>query len=383
MKNDENFYNSDTKGEYNSLKRFAKKLGYSPPLRGTFLQSEKNFYVEEIPSYLPIGQGEHLFIKIRKRNISTKKLINILQKELKLNSADIGYAGLKDTSATAVQWLSLRGVTPDRLRQLSPLKESNGDESKKGNDERPNSPGEIEILQYSYHKNKLKIGHLRGNRFVIKLSEISEIEREGLFEALTLLRAKGLPNFFGPQRLGRDNSNAYLGKELIFNRKNIKKWKRKFLISAYQSFLFNKMLANRIEGGYFDTVLEGDILHLHRSGGKFVCREPKVDIERFKKFEISPTGPMFGHKVELAEGLPGEWELELLKEEGLELELFKKFGKEGRGTRRPYRVPLEVSVIQDSENSVHLDFILPPGSYASVLLELLGMAFVPGKVSKS
>jgi tRNA pseudouridine13 synthase len=139
----------------------------------------------------------------------------------------------------------------------------------------------------------------------------------------------------------------------------------RLFISAYQSHLFNRLLAERIQA--LDRLEEGDVAFIHASGAAFLVKDLAAEQPRADRFEISPSGPLFGPKALLAEGRPGRREREVLSEAGLSLDEFRAPGIKLKGARRPYRIPLyDVQVAWD--DGLLLSFRLPPGSYATEVL---------------
>jgi tRNA pseudouridine13 synthase len=140
---------------------------------------------------------------------------------------------------------------------------------------------------------------------------------------------------------------------------------RRLFVSAYQGYLFNRLLAGRIST--IDRLEEGDVAYIHASGAAFLVEDPAAEQPRADRLEISPSGPLFGSKALLAEGNPGQRERALLAEAGLSLSEFQVPGVKVRGARRPFRIPLtEVEVAW--EDGLVLSFHLPPGGYATEVL---------------
>ncbi len=368
-----------------------------------------DFIVEEIPLYEPCGEGQHAYLFVEKRGISTLELVARLARALGVLQQAIGYAGLKDARAVARQWISLDGVPPECAAALR-------------------LEG-VRILQVSRHRNKLKLGHLAGNRFILRIRDVSR-EALPIAEAvLEELRRRGVPNYFGEQRFGRrENTHllgyallrgdalafirTYLGHPLPDERPELqaaralveagayaealRQWPhgmrderrvlealvradgdvhaalravphplRRLALSAYQSHLFNRLLAQRIRT--LDWLEVGDVAFIHASGAAFIVQDAAREQPRADRFEISPSGALFGPKCLLAEGAPGERERALLAETGLSLEEFRLPGIKLKGARRPYRVPL-ADVQVDWEDGLRLEFRLPPGSYATQVL---------------
>lgn len=324
-------------------------------LRGRFEQHIDNFWVEEIPSYLPSGDGEHLYVLVRKRNWTTRGLLMHWAKRLSLSKAGLGHAGLKDKRGTTTQWLSLHFGTEEML----PAMAADG----------------VEILEVGRHRNKLRAGHLKGNRFSIAVDGLEDTCVPLVQSMMQELSRWGVPNFYGSQRMGREGNNRGLGRDVVMGKPVHDKWKKKFLISAYQSSLFNDLLAFRMQQGLLDTALQGDLMRKHESGGVFACEHPDVDQPRSDHLEISPTGPIFGYKMAQPQGRPGDWEAALLEREGMSLHHFRTFGKNAKGARRLLRVPLVDPSCRYENKQLVLQFTLPPGSYASVVLHELGIEF--------
>lgn len=321
-----------------------------------FVPDEGTFFVDELPAYLPCGEGEHLYLDVRKKNLNTQDVVKALSRALEVPQRDVGYAGLKDRHATTRQWISVRGADPAQAEALK-------------------LEG-IEILSVEHHRNKLRVGHLTGNRFRIALPWPGEAQAALYTQALEELMTKGLPNFFGRQRFGREGTNAEAGRRILLEEERPRaRWKVRFFLSSYQSALFNDLLAHRLQQGLLDTVLAGDLLKKHESGGQFVCEEPEVDQLRADSMELSPTACLPGYKVPLAQGTPGEWEQAILEREGISPQTFRPHGKIVQGTRRLLRVPLSEASWTREGGHCWLTFVLPPGSYASIVLHELGVRF--------
>jgi len=222
------------------------------------------------------------------------------------------------------------------------------------------------VLEASRHTNKLRRGHLLGNRFRVVVSGVGPDALELARATARELAEAGLPNFFGPQRFGRQGDNAVRGKEVVLGRKVGSKWLRQLLISAYQSLLFNRWLARRMEEGLFTRLIEGDIAKKLATGGLFTVAEPEAEAGRMARWEITYTGPIFGHRMLPAQGLARERELKILAEEGVTSQQLK--AARAMGSRRPARLPLPELEIEPHPEGIELVFALPKGSYATTLL---------------
>ena len=155
---------------------------------------------------------------------------------------------------------------------------------------------------------------------------------------------------------------------------------RRLFLSGYQSYLFNRVLAERLKLEALDVLWKGDVAMKHENGACFRVEDPAAEEERLRRFEISPTGPVFGRKMLRSEGREGELERGFLASEGVDYEDFRKIfpGLELRGARRAFRVRPEELRWELEGKDVVLSFSLPKGSYATVFLreivkpELLG-----------
>ncbi len=313
------------------------------PGTGERIRAElEHFQVEEVPAYLPTGSGEHLYLWVEKRGLTTRDLVDRLV-ALGVPEVGIGVAGLKDKYAVTRQWLSIPGRYEHVLKAFE-------------------EPGKIRVLKTDRHTNKLKTGHLRGNRFRIF---VVGAEPEKAKAVLDRLREKGVPNYYGPQRFGLQGKNPEKGLELIQKKKGLgRPWLKRFLIGSVQSLLFNAYLAERLRQGLYDRFLKGDVAKKHATGGEFRVEDPARENPRAQALEISPTGPLFGKKYFEAEGESRAFEDAILERFGLSRADFSA----RRGTRRPIRVPLEEAQLEPAEGGVWLSFFLPKGSYATSLL---------------
>ena len=316
----------------------------------------EDFVVEEVPAYLPCGEGSHLFLWIEKRDCAGADLLHRLAAALAIPSSDIGYAGTKDRRAVTRQWVSV----PDscETRVMAGLSLSG-----------------IRILGVSRHRNKLRLGHLRGNWFRILLRGADPARVPDLARTAAELERAGSFNFFGPQRFGRVSESLRLGLALLetgpdddprFRRTG--RFERRMALSAVQSAVFNLVLRERFERGLVRRVLAGDILARTDSGALFVCEDPVTDQARADSGEVVITGPVPGHHSHPALGEAGEIEQSVLARAGLGPETFRRFAGLMRGARRAFTVrPSDLRVEADPDGIV-LSFYLPKGAYASVLL---------------
>ncbi|MEA3354186.1 MAG: tRNA pseudouridine(13) synthase TruD [Campylobacterota bacterium] len=333
-----------------------------------FKQSKDDFVVTEIPLYEFSGEGEHLILKIRKKDLSTWDMVAILSDHIGAKSRDIGYAGLKDKNALTVQYISLHRKFEEKIDAF----------------DHPN----IKILEKTYHNNKIRIGHLKGNRFFIRLKRVQPLHKNILESALGQIAQNGMPNYFGFQRFGIDGDNYKKGEEIIAgSRKERNRKLKQMYINAYQSYLFNLWLSKRIEiSKIIDNfkadeissklnldvetiksiqkqqhplkVLKGDVMSHYPYGKIFYCEDLESESEKFYKKDRVPTGLLTGKKAKLAVD-------DALKFE----EPFIKPTTED-GTRRfAWIFPDNISSEYKEEKAwFELNFELPKGSYATELI---------------
>jgi len=336
-----------------------------------FKQTPRDFVVEELPLYEFSGEGEHLIMFIRKKSLSTLELVSIIAKYLGIKNRDIGYAGLKDKHAMTKQYISLHRQHEEAMENFS--------------------HENVKILSKSYHNNKIRIGHLKGNRFFIKLKKVNPTSAQKIDEALKNISNFGMPNFFGYQRFGNDGDNHIEGEKIAKGEKKERNPKiKKLLINAYQSHLFNLWLSRRLEINTliqnFDVkelepllnmsidelknmkaqkhpfkLVRGDIMEHYPYGRLFDFDGQEDDCNRFNERGISPTGLLCGSKVKIssdsARVIEKDYDDEINADGARRYAWVFPEAIEGRFKRE--------------EAQYELNFSLPKGSYATVLIEEL------------
>jgi tRNA pseudouridine13 synthase len=321
-----------------------------PGIGGQIKQSPEDFEVEEIPAYRPSGEGDFLYLWIEKRDMGAEYFLREIARRLDLRPGDIGTAGLKDRHAVTRQMVSAPATAEPRLSQL----EGDG----------------IRLLDRGRHTNKLKPGHLHGNRFRILVRAVHPEAEQRLPALLDRLRQVGLPNYYGPQRFGRDGETVHLGLALLKrNAAAVRNpFLRKLALSAAQSALFNHYLARRLSDGLLARVLPGDVMARWPFGGLFVAQDVATEQTRFDRREIVSAGPMFGRKMFAASALAAQREALVLQEASLDVHAFHGFGKLLAGTRRHNVIYLDDLHGTLEPDGVRLSVTMPAGSYATVLL---------------
>jgi tRNA pseudouridine13 synthase len=330
-----------------------------PGTGGLVRVSVEDFRVEELPLYEPSGAGAHLYVEVEKTGRTTHDVARELAAALGARERDVGAAGLKDKRAVAVQRLSVPlrpGIEPDE--QLARARTAEG-------------PG-WRALSAARHGNKLRPGHLRGNRFRVVVRGCAPGALERARVVADALRASGVANLYGPQRFGKRGDNALLGAAILRREATVRdRFLRRLALSALQSELFNRCLAARISSGLFDRPVEGDVLRKRDSGGLFVCDDPAADLPRVRRGEIDPAGPLPGHSLFPARAEALAREQAVLEDAGIDPRSFAAGGGEMEGARRPYRIPAEVDVAEAGEGALAVEFSLPRGSYAIAVLREL------------
>jgi tRNA pseudouridine13 synthase len=331
-----------------------------PGIGGRIKAEPEDFEVEEVPAYPPCGQGDFLYLWVEKRSMGAEYFVRQLARRLDIPPGEVGTAGLKDRHAVTRQMVSVPIGVESRLPQVD------GDG--------------IRLLKVDRHTNKLKPGHLHGNRFRILVRDVDAQAGERLAPLLDQLRRDGLPNFYGPQRFGRDGETLRLGLALLHGDPSTKvrsPFLRKLALSAAQSALFNHYLARRMADGLFRRVLLGDVMAKWPFGGLFVAEDVAREQARFDARETVTAGPLFGRKTFAAAGEVAAREAAVLQECDIAPKSFHGFGKLLQGTRRHNLVYLDDLQAEVEEAGVRLRFTLPAGSYATVLLREITKSAVP------
>src|SRR6218665_2284540 len=291
----------------------------------------EDFIVTELPLQLPSGAGEHIWLDIEKNGANTAFVAKALAEAAGVQEWDVGYAGLKDRYAITRQWFSIyrpKGETPDLTQLQHP---------------------EFKVLSQSRHVKKLRPGDLQGNRFRIVLRDVSG-DRDAIEANLKAVASQGAPNYFGAQRFGFDGGNVEQGRAMLAREIRVRNPKKKGLyLSAVRSFVFNEVLALRIQQGLWGQALPGDVMD---EAGR-------------------PTGPLWGRgRVSTTD------QAQALENGVAERHATLCDGMEHAGLDQERRAlvasPAEMSWEWPQADQLVLTFALPAGNYAtSVLNEIL------------
>ena len=321
---------------------------------GTLRAHDDDFVVDEELPYAPSGAGDHIFVRIEKRGRTSPEAAQALARALGVRDRDIGIAGMKDRRAVTRQWMSLPPpVTPEQALAVA--------------------LPDVRVLEAHRHPHKLRTGHVRANRFVLRVRDTSEGAGERARAILTALaQAPGAPNWYGEQRFGRDGDNAARGKALVTGARSLGRDRRmdRLMVSALQSQLFNDWLVARLASGLYRTAIAGDLLHKH-GGGMFACEDPETDTARLLAGELVVTGPMFGDRMRSpADGsAAAAREAEILAREGLDRGAFAAVRAIAEGTRRDATIEVrDVAVVTVDSSTIEVAFALPGGAYATAVM---------------
>lgn len=321
-------------------------------MKPTIRSRPEDFTVEEIQLFPLDGEGAHTYLWIEKRQCTSDEVWKALAAELDLPQREIGYAGRKDRHAVTRQWFSIPASHEARLDSMA-------------------EPEGWKILERVGHRQRLRVGQLAGNRFRLTVRGVGERELHTAEERLRRIRDKGLPNRYGRQRFGRDGRNAERGLEILRQDRLRGDRRRAWLmVSALQSEVFNRVLERR--PAPFWELLPGDLAWSHRNETLLPVDDPSPVAEKAANFELSPTGPMFGTKMRRPAGEVAALEAAVMEEMGI--------GRPGRlplprglrlyGERRPLRIAVdELAWRAGEDHLLELDFRLPAGAYATVLLD--------------
>ena len=293
----------------------------------TLKRLNEDFNVTELPLQLPSGAGEHLWLDVEKNGANTAFVAQQLAEAAGVQDMDVGYAGLKDRYAVTRQWFSIylpKGETPDLTRLQHP---------------------EFNVLSQRRHTKKLRPGDLQGNRFCIVLRDVTG-DRDAIEANLKAVAAQGVPNYFGAQRFGFDGGNVEQGRAMLARETRVRNPKKKGLyLSAVRAFVFNEVLALRIQQGLWGQALPGDVMD---EAGR-------------------PTGPLWGRgRVRTTD------EAQALENGVAARHATLCNGMEHAGLDQARRAlvahPADMSWTWPRADQLVLSFALPAGNYATAVL---------------
>jgi tRNA pseudouridine13 synthase len=354
-------------------------VGGRPAGSAVIKQQFSDFRVDEDLGFEPSGRGEHLYLQLRKQNISTTELARRLAESTGAGSRDVGYSGMKDRRGECSQWFSIR-LAPEQETELASL-ESDA----------------VQILQTRRNHRKLRVGSHRANHFHLLLRDCHGDKNE-FEQQLQVIRERGVPNYFGPQRFGRRLSNLQQVRDLFAagakgaskgrsrngfgnndalnkgERQQDKRKKRGMLYSAARAYLFNEVLSARLAAGNWARYVPGDVLNLDGTNRNFSVAEGEWDEtlqHRLETFDIHLTGPLAGISNSQDKYLPGgaaaDIEKAVLDEYPRLVSGLQEHGLLAARRALRFRVA-DLNWHWPAPDQLELRFVLPRGAYATSLL---------------
>ena len=306
-----------------------------------------DFQVREQLGFNLSGDGEHDYLQVEKDGANTTWVIRRLAKYAGVAVSDVGYAGLKDRHAVTTQWFSVRrpaGTKADWLKL-----ELEG----------------VRVVQVDRHQRKLRRGAHTGNHFRIVLRNLTET-CDVLNERLMQLRYRGVPNYFGEQRFGRDGGNLGLASDLFSGRK-LPYSDRSIALSAARSFLFNHILEDRVKNGTWNSLLPGDCANLDGNNSFFAVNEVNVELQRrCDALDIHPSGALWGTGTLQSAGDVAEREKSIVN-------CFPEFcdglaNARIQQARRRLRLAVRNFTWKQNSDTLWLQFYLIRGAFATAVL---------------
>ena len=329
-----------------------------PAIKGQLKSVDEDFFVDEIAAEKPSGEGKFLWLQVEKKSTNTDWMIREIAKSVEAKPEQIGYAGLKDRHAVTRQWISLPGFFEKKLEQQDEI-------------------AGFKILQRARHQQPLKPGMLKGNRFEIRVRQLStaedqpELKQSEIEQQLNLklqkITAEGFANYFTEQRFGYENiTNA---KDFLEKDKPVAQSKQGFYFSVARSLIFNDYLAQRIQRQNWNQCIEADLLLEHETGKQKFAPEIARFAAAVAKGKLSPSGPMYGKGEPRAGG-----EAYALEKQVISLHSDLAMGLISYGLkmkRRSLRIFAQALSWSFEENDLLLQFELPAGCYATALIREL------------
>lgn len=326
-----------------------------PPVASAgFKRVPEHFIVNEELGFVPGGGGEHLWLRVEKRNENTDQLARKLARWAGVKPMAVSYSGMKDRFAVTRQWFSIQ-VPGAKQRELDL------------------SACPARVLEHAFHSRKLKRGTHRGNRFDILLTGVKG-ERDDIAGRLAWVARHGVPNYVGEQRFGRDGDNVAQARAMFAGEVKPAPHLRGILLSAARSHLFNAVLSQRVQDGSWLVPIEGDVCGLDGSGSVFACDAADADIlRRLESGDVHLTGPLWGVCGDAASGQTTG------AAAAVELAVAERFADLRRGLeaaglsmeRRALRLlPRQVDA-QRQGNDLRLQFYLTKGAFATTVLREL------------
>jgi len=332
-----------------TLPKFSYLYG-KPQSTGDLRSTMADFKVFENLPFEPCGEGEHLFIHVRKTGENTAFVARQLAKYFGVKENLVSYAGLKDRFAVTEQWFGIH-VPGKKEYDLKDLAIEG-----------------IEVLSSARHNKKLRIGALTGNTFEITLRNVTHIDE--LVRKWHAIIEHGVPNYFGEQRFGINGGNIAKALDLFSGTKVKDKKKRGMYLSAARSLMFNTIIHERIEQQTFDQLSAGDVMMLSGTQSVFIAEQVDDSLQqRFKEKDIDITATMWGAGELMSTDDVNQFEASVGEQFPEFCAGLAKFGL--KQERRRIRLCISEPDILVNENTVKFTFTLPAGSYATTVMREL------------
>lgn len=316
------------------------------PATGLLRAAPEDFRVDEVLGFEPDGGGEHAWLLVRKRGANSEDVARAIAQWAGVSRRSVSYSGMKDRHAVTTQWFSVQlpgTADPDW----------SGMENERWQVERA-----------TRHARKLRTGTHRGNRFTLRVRDVDG--DHSLVDAmLGRIRRAGFPNYFGPQRFGRGGENLRKARALLGGgpRRRV----RGIYLSAARSWLFNRVLDQRLRDATWVEPMPGDALMLAGTRSVFECHGDEGDLaERIDALDLHVTGPLWGRGRQ-----PVGAELARREAEWLADEAALRDGLEAAGLAAQRRALRAVATDIEwswAGDALELSFTLAAGVFATSLL---------------
>ncbi|MDX5376573.1 MAG: tRNA pseudouridine(13) synthase TruD [Halomonas sp.] len=325
---------------------------FGPPRSGEFRATPEDFVVEEVLGFAPEGQGEHLWLWIEKRGLTTLEVVRHLARACGVTPRAIGYAGMKDRIAVTRQWLSVHLPGQQAPEDLAARLDALG----------------VRVLEQVRHPRKLKRGVHRANRFQLRLSGAAI--NDDLEARWAWLCRHGVPNLFGPQRFGPAGRNLIRARPLLARGWRKRDDREGMLLSAARSYLFNELTALRLSDGSWRHLVAGDVAILDGTASQFAVDAVDAELgERAARLDLHPSGVLWGVGTSLARGDALYYENAIAERHAVLCQGLERAGV--LMARRALRMRLDQPRLERDGREARLDFLLPRGSFATAVLREL------------
>ncbi|MFQ3787950.1 tRNA pseudouridine(13) synthase TruD [Halomonas sp. A29] len=325
---------------------------FGPPRAGEFRTRPEDFVVEEILGFAPEGQGEHLWLWVEKRGLTTLEVVRHLARVCAVPVRAVGYSGMKDRVAVTRQWLSVHLPGQQAPDDLAEQLANCG----------------VVVHEQVRHPRKLKRGVHRANRFSLRIS--GEAINDDLDARWAWLCRHGVPNLFGPQRFGPGGRNLARARAVLARGWRKRDDREGMLLSAARSYLFNELAAMRLVDGNWQRLMPGDVAILDGTASQFAVEVPDAELDsRADGLDLHPSGVLWGVGTSLTAGDAMRYERAIAERHATLCQGLERAGV--KMARRALRMRLDQPRLALEEGGARLDFHLPRGSFATAVLREL------------